>query len=164
MRNTGRSVRDMPRWNLSEDGGSSTGGRNIAAGRCVKPKELSRGDCGSWRKLAAACRKVSHCARVAWRKGCIAKKNQTRNNVARWAQRGQTFGRRRWVDPEGSTGVRRLHLKIERTADGRIFGKTYRLETAKRIAGSSVGLQKMRDWTLWRGRQPQKRKKRLHTE
>jgi hypothetical protein len=55
-------------------------------------------------------------------------------------------GKRLLVAPEGSTGVRdpgtrrRLHLKIERIADGRIFGKTYRLEIVKQIAGSSVGL------------------------
>jgi hypothetical protein len=86
--------------------------------------------------LAVACRKVSRRARVAWRKGYI-KKNQTRNNIARGAPRGQMFGKRHWVDLEGSTGVkdpgtrRQLYLKIERTADGRIFGKTYRLEIAK---------------------------------
>jgi hypothetical protein len=101
------------------------------------------------------------------KEGYIVKKNQTRNNFARGAQRGQTFGEGRRMDPESSTGVkdssirRRLHLKIERTADGRIFGKTYRLEIAKRVAGSSVGLQKIRNWTSWRGRPPPKRKKNL---
>jgi hypothetical protein len=29
----------------------------------------------------------------------------------------------------------------------------------KQIAGSSVGLRQGKDWTLWRGRPPQKRKK-----
>jgi hypothetical protein len=38
-------------------------GRNLAAGRRGEPKELTRGDCGSRRKLAAACRKVSRRAR-----------------------------------------------------------------------------------------------------
>jgi hypothetical protein len=33
--------------------------RHLAARRCGKPKELTRGDCGSQRTLAAACRKVS---------------------------------------------------------------------------------------------------------
>jgi hypothetical protein len=36
-----------------------------AAGRRVEPKELTRGDCGSQRKLAAACRKVSRRVAVA---------------------------------------------------------------------------------------------------
>jgi hypothetical protein len=40
-------------------------GRHLPAGRHEKPKELTRGDCGSQGKLAAACRKVSHCAAVA---------------------------------------------------------------------------------------------------
>jgi hypothetical protein len=52
------------------------------------------------------------------------------------------------VDPEESTGVRdpgtrwQQHLKIERTSDERIFGKTYRLEIVKRIARSSAELQR----------------------
>jgi hypothetical protein len=45
--------------------------------------------------------------------------------------------------------------------EGRIFRKTCRLEIVKRIAGFSVGLQKIRDWTLWRGQPPQKWKKNL---
>jgi hypothetical protein len=38
--------------------------RHLVAGRRGKPKELTRGDCGSLRNLAAACRKVSRRARV----------------------------------------------------------------------------------------------------
>jgi hypothetical protein len=34
-------------------------GRKLAAGRRGEPKELTGGDCGSGRKFAAACRKVS---------------------------------------------------------------------------------------------------------
>jgi hypothetical protein len=78
-------------------------GWNLAAGQCRKPEELTQGDCGFWRKLAATCRKVSH---HAWHKGYIVKKNQARNNVARGAPRGQTFGKRHEVDLEGSTGVK----------------------------------------------------------
>jgi hypothetical protein len=43
-------------------------GRKQIAGRRGEPNELTRGDCGSWMKLAAACRKVSHRATVAWPK------------------------------------------------------------------------------------------------
>jgi hypothetical protein len=39
------------------------------AGRRREPKELTRGNCGSRRKLAAACRKVPHHATVSWLKG-----------------------------------------------------------------------------------------------
>jgi hypothetical protein len=41
-------------------------GQKLAAGRRGEPKELTRGDCGSQRKLAAACRKMSRSAAVAW--------------------------------------------------------------------------------------------------
>jgi hypothetical protein len=40
-------------------------GRHLTAGHCGKPKELTQGDCGSHRRLAAACRKVSCHSRVA---------------------------------------------------------------------------------------------------
>jgi hypothetical protein len=43
-------------------------GQHIAAGRRVKPTKLTRGDCESRKKLVAACRKVSRCAAVAWRR------------------------------------------------------------------------------------------------
>jgi gamma-glutamyltranspeptidase len=46
-------------------------GRNQAAGQRGQPKELTQGDCGSQRKLAATYRKVFHHARMAWYKGNI---------------------------------------------------------------------------------------------
>jgi hypothetical protein len=44
-------------------------GKEQAAGRRGEPKELTRGDCGSLRKLAAACRKVSRRATVHGARG-----------------------------------------------------------------------------------------------
>jgi hypothetical protein len=52
-------------------------GRKQAAGRHGEPKELTRGDRGSRKKLAAACRKVSRRATVAWRKRNIFRKSWT---------------------------------------------------------------------------------------
>jgi hypothetical protein len=43
-------------------------GRKSTAGRRGEPKKLNRGNCGSRKKLAAACRKVSRHATVAWLK------------------------------------------------------------------------------------------------
>jgi hypothetical protein len=43
-------------------------GRKPTAGRRGEPKELTRSDCETGKKLAAACRNVSSCATVAWRK------------------------------------------------------------------------------------------------
>jgi hypothetical protein len=51
-----------------------------AAGRRGEPKELIRGDCGSRKKLAATCRKVSRCATVALRKRNIFRKSRTQAN------------------------------------------------------------------------------------
>jgi hypothetical protein len=55
-------------------------GQKQAAERCGEPKELTRGDCGSQRKLAATCRKVSHHARVAWHKRNVFRKIRTWGN------------------------------------------------------------------------------------
>jgi hypothetical protein len=51
-----------------------------AAGRRREPKKLTRGDCGSWMQLAAACRKVSCHAAVAWHKRNIFRKSWTHGN------------------------------------------------------------------------------------
>jgi hypothetical protein len=58
-------------------------GRKPAAERRVEPKELTRGDFGSGRKLGAACRKVSICATVAWRKRNLLRKIGPRKIVDR---------------------------------------------------------------------------------
>jgi hypothetical protein len=55
-------------------------GRRITAGRRVKPTKLIRGDGESRRKLAAACRKVSRRAAVAWRRRNIFWDIRTQGN------------------------------------------------------------------------------------
>jgi hypothetical protein len=66
---------------------------------------------------------------------------------------------------EGTNGTRnrdvkeQLRLGSERTTRG-IYKKVTGLEIAKRIARCTVRLQRMKDWTLWRGRPSPKRKKR----
>jgi hypothetical protein len=46
--------------------------------------------------------------------------------------------------------------------------KTYRkssgLEIAERIARSTIGLQRIKDWTSWKGRPPPKWQKKLQVE
>jgi hypothetical protein len=61
-------------------------GRKIAAGRRGEPKKLTRGNCGSRRKLAATCRKVSRRARVAWRKRNFFRIIRTQGNCGPWKE------------------------------------------------------------------------------
>jgi glucosamine 6-phosphate synthetase-like amidotransferase/phosphosugar isomerase protein len=49
-------------------------GTKQSAGRRGEPKVLTQGDCGSQRKLATACRKVSLRATVAWNRGTFSGK------------------------------------------------------------------------------------------
>jgi hypothetical protein len=66
-------------------------GRNLAAGRRIKPEDLNQGDCGSRGKLAAACRKVCRHAAVAWHRRNIFRDIRTKEIVDRgrnWALPG----------------------------------------------------------------------------
>jgi ElaB/YqjD/DUF883 family membrane-anchored ribosome-binding protein len=69
-------------------------GRKQAAGRHGEPKELTRGDHGSRKKLAAACRKASRCATVAWRKRNVFRKSWTHEN---WGPRKEVTASRKKV-------------------------------------------------------------------
>jgi hypothetical protein len=73
-------------------------GKKQAAGRCDEPEELTRGICGSRRKLAAACRKVSRRATVARRRRNAFKKERIKDGCQRRlaAARRGTSHRRKW--------------------------------------------------------------------
>jgi hypothetical protein len=62
--------------------------RNLAAEHRQKWKERTQGNRGSRRKSAAACRKVSRRAKVAWRKRNIAIKDCTWASVVQEIQMG----------------------------------------------------------------------------
>jgi hypothetical protein len=54
--------------------------RKPAAGRRGEPNELTRGDCGSGKKLAAACKKITGRETVAWCKRNVLRKIVTQGN------------------------------------------------------------------------------------
>jgi hypothetical protein len=55
-------------------------GRDPAAGRRGEPKEPTRGDCESGKKLAVAWKKITRLATVAWRKRNVLRKIVTQGN------------------------------------------------------------------------------------
>jgi hypothetical protein len=104
-------------------------GRKQATGRREEPKELTRGDHGSRKMLAAACRKASRRATVAWLKRNVFRKSWTcgycglrkevtasrkmvarcerhRRKVAQRSPTGGAFESRCQSDPECSNGIR----------------------------------------------------------
>jgi hypothetical protein len=83
-------------------------GRKLAAGRHGEPKELTRGDCGYGRKLAATCRKVSRRARVAWRKRNIVRNKWTRAKDERGIRRIRTLREIGRTRQKGRKGVKDL--------------------------------------------------------
>jgi hypothetical protein len=90
-------------------------GRKKAAGRCGKAKELTRGDCGSRRTLAAACRKVFRRAAVARRRE-HGLQRQGKDNMAPRTPKGRTS--RMQNRNKGPSTRRQLRLKIERRLRG----------------------------------------------
>jgi hypothetical protein len=139
-----------------------------ALGRRGKPKIRTQGKSWSPRKLAAGDRRTTQRERAARRKRHSCN-GQDKDKALPRTQKGRTFGTRCRAKPEGIIGIRDrdfkewLRLGSERTS-GRIFGKTTGLEIATRAVVISSGLRKTSDGTLWKGRPPPKRKKRLHTE
>jgi hypothetical protein len=116
---------------------------------------------------------MTHCAKVTLRKERSyeepsveqgRRKNKTRNKIARGTRIGRMLGRRQAICQEGTNEIRnrdvkeQLGLGNERTTRG-IQRKSTGLEIAKRIGRCTVGLHRIKDWTLWRGRPPPKRKK-----
>jgi hypothetical protein len=143
-----------------------------------QPKKWIQGNGGSQQKLAAAHRQMIRHAGVAQHKGhghtglTVEQRQQkkwTRENVARGTLKRWTFGKRQQRKQEGINEIRNQGSRQEphlssRTALGRIFRKTAELEITKQTVGTSIRLQKIRDWTVWRGWVPPKQKKRWHTE
>jgi hypothetical protein len=46
----------------------------------------------------------------------------------------------------------------------KVFGKTIVLEFGKRAFRNSGGIQRIKNWTLWKGRPPLKRKRKLQVQ
>jgi hypothetical protein len=155
-------------------------GRKPAAGRRGGLKELTRSDCGSGKKLAASCRKMSSCAAVAWRKRNLLGTFGTQENCGPH-KKLTTAGRRK--GPECKNSIRDRGLKQQQRGSERkkdpgdrrsiyvrqkritslIYRNTIELEIVKRAVGISSRLRrvrKLRKWALWRGRPSPKRKKK----
>jgi hypothetical protein len=61
-------------------------GWHLTTGRCGEPKGLNQGDCGSRRKLTAACRKVSRHAAVIWHKRNVFRNIWAQGNCGLWKE------------------------------------------------------------------------------
>jgi hypothetical protein len=123
-------------------------------------KIQTQGKCRLWKELAATSRMTCHT-------GVARHKAQGQDNVVQETQKGRTFRRRCWEKPDGNPGIKdqdfeKLRLGSD-TISGGFYRKTTTLEIIKRTAGSSVRLQRIKDWTLWRGQNPPKQLKSLLT-
>jgi hypothetical protein len=67
---------------------------HLAAGRPGKPKERTRGNCGSRRKFAASRRRMTCRAGVAWRERNVVRKNRIRDKVERGTRRVRALRKR----------------------------------------------------------------------
>jgi hypothetical protein len=154
-------------------------GRNLAAFLRQKAKGMSQSRCESTKRATVAGKTTSRSAKLAWLMRDIARSECTGDNVASSNQRGRKCKKRPWIGSECNNGIRdrglnhklqgrigirdadailQMCLRIERTSDG-IDVKHFRLHNEKRTAESLMALQKMKKWTLWKGRSPSKWKK-----
>jgi hypothetical protein len=139
-------------------------GQKQATGRREQPKKLHRGICGSREKLAAACRKMSHCATVAWRTrnilrqilthgSCRLRKEVTaagmkitrcaghsskgqNKDVERETRKGRTEQNERWRGPVCENGISNRGLKQQLCGK-----KQIKDPTMKNIEGWNPGKQ-----------------------
>jgi hypothetical protein len=86
-----------------------------------------------------------------------------KDDAVRGTPKGRTLERRRRARPEGNNDIRNRGLKQQlRLGSKKEFNKAVRqtlgLEVLKRVAGISIGLWEVSNWTLWRGRPPPTRK------
>jgi hypothetical protein len=161
-----RSLRNRPHWNLSEDWGSNTGAwiwlQSAATSKKNVPKEL-------WILEEIGCHQ--HEDDPPCKSGTVQGKCQQekpgQGQRGRGTLKRQKFGISCHPKPELKYGIRNRRLR-QQLRSKREFTKIYRkttgLEITKQIAKSAVGLRKIRNCTLWRGRPPLKWKKRPHTE
>jgi hypothetical protein len=79
------------------------------------------------------------------------------------------LGRGQQMRKEGTNTTRkrgfkeRLRFGNERTTSW-VYRTTVGLKITKQVVGSSRGLRRIRQWTLWRGRPPPKRKKEFQVQ
>jgi hypothetical protein len=163
--------------------------QNLAVESRQKRKDRTREDHGSWRKLAAACRKkVSRHAIVAWQKRKLVRKNWTQENCGPLKE---FIAARMRKSTEDNSSIRdngskqQLRLRKERTTGNGIrgpsrrqelclrsqkilyktLGQTFKLDFMKRAVVTSIKWRKASVRTLWRDRHPLKRtKKELQVE
>jgi hypothetical protein len=122
----------------------------------VSRKIRTQENCGPQKKVTAAGSKITHCADHR-------REVQNKDNVSPESSKGGTFEKRLWKGPECNNGIRdhglRLHLRRKREFN-KTLKKTLGLEIGKQATVISSGLQKIKNWTLWKGRPPPKWKKK----
>jgi hypothetical protein len=123
--------------------------------------------------VTAAGIKVTRHAGVARRKEIVIERNRIRRRKPKNERSKGTRSRdveellhlRKKRKTAKSIGgwSRRQQLQLESMVNlDMTFRKTMRLGITKQIAGSHVALQRIKKWTLWRGRPPSKQKKKQH--
>jgi hypothetical protein len=151
--------------------------------RNILRKSRTPRNCGLRKEVTAARMMITCCAGHR-------RKGQNKDDVEQETQKRQTEENGRWRGPECNSDIRDRGLRqqpqgrnaVKDLGGGRprylrkrdlkmlqlestgnldtTFMKTTKLRIAKRIAGSPIGLQRIKKWTLWRGRPPPKHKKK----
>jgi hypothetical protein len=104
---------------------------------------------------------------------CAGKKGMAKYNLERGTPEGRTYEKRRRMRPECNSGIRRLSKTSSNRREGRtekldqcleakrthheVTRQSLRLEIARLMVGSYIGLREQGNGTLWKCRPPPKR-------
>jgi hypothetical protein len=141
--------------------------RYLTIERRRQMKKWIQGGSGSWHMLTATQGYLTRRVIPAPRKG-HSHQGQARDNVTGRAPKGRTLERRRLTRQECNNGIKVGDLKEQpqlrkQKSSCRIFKKAIMPDIVKQRFESSVRIQKMSDWTLWRVWPHPKQKKRPTT-
>jgi hypothetical protein len=109
------------------------------AGRCGEPKKLNRGNCGSRKKLAAACRKVSRRARMAWQKRKLFRESETRGYCE--SRKGVTVADRR-TSHHATVWRKRILTRNIQIQESRKSSKDFAVNGMRKGPGCKNGIRR----------------------
>jgi hypothetical protein len=141
--------------------------RRLVERRRRGAKKRIQDSVGSRQKLSAARKHIIRRAVPTMCKGQM-RKVPGKDGTTMGAPKGRRLHKTHRVIPGCKTGIwghsvkKQLHLWTEWTFN-RAIRKTTRLEIAKRARLSTIELQDVNDWTLWKLRSPPKHKKDVRT-
>jgi hypothetical protein len=122
-------------------------------------------NCRPGKEFAAAGIRTIHCRGVAWLRRGVVREDCTSAKDERATQRVGPLRKNLRMHHEGKSEIKEPGTRWQMCPRiKKMLDEIFRGKITKQVVGTTNRLQKIRKWTLWRGRPPLKRKKRSCTE